>query len=67
MARIKRQWTSREFIRVLRNNGFTYDRAKGSHYTYKNTEGKSITFSFHDLNCMLAHRLIKENNLEVKA
>lgn len=65
MAKVKRQWTSREFIRVLKDNGFTYNRAKGDHYIYKDTKGKSITFNFRGLNCMVAHRLIKENGLEV--
>lgn len=65
MARIKRQWTSREFIQVLRDNGFTYNRAKGDHYTYKKGP-KSITFNFRGLNCMVAHRLIKENGLEIR-
>ena len=61
----KRQWTSREFIRLLKDNGFTYIRAKGDHYTYKKGP-KSITFNFRGLNCMVAHRLIKENGLEIR-
>ncbi len=64
--RTKRQWTRREFIRVLKDNGFTYNRSKGDHYIYKNTDGKSITFNC-NLNCMVARRLIKENDLEVRA
>ena len=66
MTKIKKQWTSREFIRLLKDNGFTYNRSKGDHYTYKKGP-KSITFNFRGLNCMVAHRLIKENELEVKA
>ena len=62
----KRQWTSREFIRLLQNNGFTYDRSKGDHFTYKNGI-RSVTFNYRNLNCMVARRLIKENNLEVEA
>lgn len=65
MTKTKRQWTAREFIRVLKSNGFTYKRSKGDHYTYKNLNGRTITFNFRGLNCMVARRLIKENNLEV--
>ena len=64
MAKIKRQWTSREFIRVLVQNGFTYNRSKGDHFTYKNGI-KSVTFNYRKPNCMVINRLIKENNLEV--
>ena len=55
----------REFIPILRRNGYTYARSKGSHFTYINREShKTITVN-KKLNRMVRGRLIKENNLEV--
>ena len=62
----KRQWTSREFIRLLKDNGYSHKRTKGDHYIYKNGK-KTIIFNFRGLNCMVANRIVKENNLEVKS
>ena len=55
----------REFIPILRRNGYTYARSKGGHFTYINREShKTITVN-KKLNRMVRGRLIKENNLEV--
>jgi len=60
--RAKRQWTLKEWTDMLKNNGYKFKRfAKSSHQTW--TNGKSnITFPI-NINCMLARRLIRENNL----
>lgn len=55
----------REFIPILRKNGYVYARCKGSHFTYINRiTHRQITVN-KDLNRMVRERLIKENNLEV--
>ena len=55
----------REFVPILRKNGYTKARTRGSHTTYINrTTHKHITVN-NNLNPMVRLRLIKENNLEV--
>lgn len=59
-----RQYTSREFIKIVEFNGFHYNRCKGDHAIYVNNKGKHISIP-QNLECVIALRLIKENNLEV--
>ena len=59
-----RQYTSREFIRIVEFNGFYYNRCKGDHAIYVNDKGKHVSIP-KNLECVIALRLIKENNLEV--
>lgn len=55
----------REFIPILRKNGYTKARSRGSHFIYINrTTNKHISVN-KDLNAMVRLRLIRENNLEV--
>ena len=55
----------REFVPILRKNGYTKARSKGSHFIYINrTTHKTITVN-KDLNKMVRERWIKENGLEV--
>ena len=55
----------REFVPILRKNGYTYARTNGSHFIYMNrATHKHITVN-KNLNRMVRERLIKENNLEV--
>lgn len=55
----------REFIPILRKNGYTKARSKGSHTVYINrTTHRHISVN-KDLNKMVRERLIKEYNLEV--
>ena len=56
-------YSTREFIKILKRNGYTHTRNKGDHLIYKNGN-RSVTIN-RDLNRMVAQRLIKENNLEV--
>lgn len=58
-----RQYTSREFIKIVEYNGFYFSRHKGDHAIYKNKKGRHISIP-KNLECVIARRLIKENNLE---
>ena len=57
-----RQYTSREFIKIVEFNGFYYSRHNGDHAIYVNDKGRHISIP-KNLECVIAHRLIKENNL----
>lgn len=59
-----RQYTQREFIKICMANGFYYDRHNGDHAIYVNDKGRHISIPS-KLECVIARRLIKENNLEV--
>ena len=59
-----RQYTLREFIKIVEFNGFYYDRCTGDHAIYVNDKGKHLSIP-KNLECVIALRLIKENNLEV--
>lgn len=59
-----RQYTSREFIKIVEFNGFYCNRYNGDHAIYVNDKGKHISIP-QNLECVIALRLIKENNLEV--
>ena len=58
-----RQYTQREFIKIVVKNGFHYSRHNGDHAIYINDEGKHISIP-KNLECVIARRLIKENNLD---
>ena len=57
-----RQWTSREFIRMLKRNGYTYSRHNGDHHIYVSKGGRHISVP-QRLADVIARRLIKEHNL----
>lgn len=59
-----RQYTSREFIKIVKFNGFWYNRHNGDHAIYVNDKGRHISIP-KNLECVIARRLIKENSLEV--
>lgn len=59
-----RQYTQREFIQICIVNGFHYSRHNGGHAIYVNDKGRHISIPL-NLECVIARRLIKENNLEV--
>lgn len=59
-----RQYTSREFVKIVEFNGFHYNRCKGGHAIYVNDKGKHISIP-RNLECVIARRLIKENNLVI--
>lgn len=57
-----RQYTLREFIKIVEFNGFYYSRHNGDHAIYVNDKGRHISMP-KNLECVIARRLIKENNL----
>lgn len=59
-----RQYTQREFIRICIANGFCYSRHNGDHAIYINEWGRHISIP-KNLECVIARRLIKENNLQI--
>lgn len=59
-----KQFTHREFVRVVVANGFYYDRHSGDHAVYLNEKGRHISIPL-KLESVIARRLIKENNLEI--
>lgn len=62
---IKREWTTREFQKMLRKSGFKPERFSGSHCIYVDDSGRSISIpeGRKMINRMMAQRLIKEFNL----
>ena len=55
----------REFVSILRKNGYTHARTNGSHFVYINRVTHRHISVNKKLNRMVRERLIKENNLEV--
>ena len=60
--KLMKQYTRKEFITILKKNGFYYARYKGSHSIFINDKGRHISVPY-NLECVIARRLIKENNL----
>lgn len=60
-----KQWTHREFVKVVKHNGFTYNRHNGDHAIYVNKDGRHISIP-QALQCVIARRLIRENNLIIE-
>lgn len=54
-----KQYTRREFVKLVRQNGFEYVRSHGSHDIYYNKEGRHITIP-QTLVDVIARRLIRE-------
>ena len=64
---MQKTWTSREFTKLLKRNGYEYSRCSGDHMIYKR-DGRTISFNVcgkRGLNRMVAQRLIKEYGLIV--
>ena len=59
-----KQYTRKEFITILKKNGFYHARYKGSHSIFINDKGRHISVPY-NLECVIARRLIKENNLDI--
>lgn len=51
----------KEADRILRNNGFIYDKSRGSHHHYVKN-GRRVVVN-RDINPCVWQRLCKENNL----
>ena len=59
-----KQYTHREFVKIVEANGFHYDRHSGDHAIYLNDKGRHISIPA-KLESVIARRLIKENSLEL--
>ena len=59
-----KQYTHREFVKIVKANGFHYDRHSGDHAIYLNDKGRHISIPA-KLESVIARRLIKENSLEL--
>ena len=59
-----KQYTQLEFIRIVEKNGFSYSRHNGDHAIDVSDKRRHI-YSPHKLESVIAHRRIKENNLDV--
>lgn len=55
----------REFVPILRKNGYTKARSRGSHFVYFNRVTHRHIVINKDLNRIVRERLIKEYSLEV--
>lgn len=53
----------KEVERILKRNGYVYDRTKGSHHQYVK-DGNRVVVN-RNINPCVWLRLVKENNLEV--
>lgn len=54
----------REFIRLLKDNGYVVVRTAGDHTIYYNEERKDSITVNRKINPIVANRLIKEHNLK---
>ena len=59
---MRKVYNKRSFDKLLRVNGFRLDHTTGSHFIYKDNNGRTVSMN-KDLNRMVAQRLIKENTL----
>ena len=57
-----KQWTRVDFIRMIKRNGYCYNRSSGGHSIYVNKDGRHIAVPSR-MEAPIARRLIKENNL----
>ena len=60
------EWTVDDFVKMLKRNGYTYNknRGKGGHSIYTNEAGNHISVPLR-IKAVIARRLIKENNLNI--
>ena len=58
-----KQWSNRDFCSLLRKNGYSFVRQSGNHQIWSN-KANTISVPSVRINCMLARRLIKENNIQ---
>lgn len=59
-----KQYKHKEFVRIVRANGFHYNRHSGDHAIYTDNRGRHISIPA-KLESVIAKRLIKENDLEL--
>ena len=57
-----KEFSSKEFKRILMDNGFEFVRCNGDHYIYKRNNETAVVNK--KLNKMVARRLLKTHNLK---
>ena len=60
------QYSPRKFERLLKNNGYKFERQTGDHRIFTKDGCGHISFNMCKLNPIVVQRLIKENKLEVR-
>lgn len=64
-SKTTRNWTAKEFQKLLKANGYVISRYSGDHIIYvKPNCTQHISITATRINMMMARRLIKENNLD---
>ena len=53
----------KQFERLLRDNGYSYNRQSGDHRIFTKAGCNHISYNFSKLNPIIVQRLIRENNL----
>jgi len=61
-----KQYSVKEFEKLLRDNGYKRDRSKGDHDIYTKENCNPISITKTRMKSVVALRLIKENNLVEK-
>lgn len=59
-----KQFTQKEFIKIVQRNGYSCKRHSGGHTIYVNKNGNHISVP-RTIASVIALRLIKENNLNI--
>lgn len=57
-----KSYSSDEFIKILRKNGYHFVRQNGSHLVYEK-DGDHIVITKKNINKMICRRLLKQHNL----
>lgn len=66
MSRKVKNWTVKDFQKILKNNFYTINRQNGDHQIWTNGINTiSIPICKKELNMMLSRRLIKDFNLHI--
>ena len=64
---VAKQFKTREFLKIVKKNGYRYERSNGDHDIFFNgINHLTVPTGSSDINIMLARRLIKEYNLKWK-
>ena len=56
----------RQFERLLKDNGYRYERQSGDHRIWSKSGSNHISFNMRKLNPIIVQRLIRENELKVR-
>ena len=59
----RKVFSTREVEKILRKNGYTYKKSRGSHIHYEK-DGNIVVIT-KDINAMVWRRLMKENNIVI--